>query len=83
MITDQLAQAPSVHPETSLESAHDNQVAATDTIENAWDLDAPTDYVDLLDRPLCPRCEANTYEHDEEFKASVCETCGLWVEDSA
>lgn len=39
------------------------------------------DFLDALDVPPCPRCGSSVYEHDAEFRAYVCNDCGLWLDD--
>lgn len=41
------------------------------------------DYVDALDLPPCPRCGSGDFAKDKEFRAFVCDNCGLWLDDDA
>lgn len=54
------------------------------TLLDGPDLDMilEADSTDLFDaEPCCPRCASAFFEYDRDYKAHVCDDCGLWLDD--
>lgn len=51
----------------------------TSPVNDDWFDEILTD----LDKPTCPRpgCHSPAFEHDTEYRAWICDDCGLWQDD--